>query len=189
MASTQDENETYLDTVASPSSSVSQVTLPPDGATDNRTTKKRKTMETTQQSISEKNHASFKVLKKLNIQLTRTQHHITYLEKCEHTKTIPKALRVTLTPQVPVVSSFLQLKWEQAQIDFGLTLTRILLEYWENRRKSITDEINVIRDLIKENTEEAEIEFMLTIIDRITLNIERDLTTKKPPNQPTPNRT
>ena len=145
-------------------------------------------METTQQSISDKNHVSFKVLKKLHIQLTRTKHHITYLEKCERTKTIPKSLRVTLTPQVPVVNSFLQLKWEQAQIDFGLTLTRILLEYWENRLKSITEEIKVINDVIKENTEESEIEFMLTIIDRITLNIERDLSTKKPPNQQPQNR-
>ena len=88
--------------------------------------------------------------------------------------------------QVLVVSSYLQLKWEQAQIDFGLTLTSILLEYWDNRWKSITDEIKVISDLIKETTEESEIEFMTTIISRITTNVERDLSTKKTPNQSQP---
>ena len=40
--------------------------------------------------------------------MPRTDHHINYLKKCECTKTIPKALQVTLTPQVPVVNSLLQ---------------------------------------------------------------------------------
>ena len=154
-------------------------------ATD-RYSKKRKVEEENVQTISENNQARFKVLKKLNIQLTRTNHHISYLKKCKQNRTIPKSPRVTLTPQVPVVSSYLQLKWEQAQIDFGLTLTSILLEYWDKRWKSITDEIKVISDLIKETTEESEIEFMTTIISRITANVERDLSTKKTPNQSQP---
>lgn len=108
--SSQEDNDTFLDTVASPSTSVSQATLPLDGTTDNRNTKKRKLPEIEQQSISQQNQAKFKVLKKLNIQLTRTNHHINYLKRCERTRIIPKALRVTLTPQVPVVSSFLRTK-------------------------------------------------------------------------------
>ena len=100
---------------------------------------------------------------------------------------IPKALRMTLTPQVPVVNSLLQ--WEQAQTDFSLTLTRILLEYWESRKRSISEELNIINELIKEGTEEAEVEFMTTVIDRITMNVERDLSTKNPPNQTPPKHT
>ena len=95
---------------------------------------------------------------------------------------------MTLTPQVPVVNSLLQLKWEQAQKDFSLTLTRILLEYWENRKRSIS-ELNIVNELIKEGTEEAEVEFMTTVIDRITMNVERDPSTKKPPNQTPPKHT
>ena len=184
--SSQEDNDTFVDTVASPSVSVSQTTLPLNRTATDRYSKKRKVEEENVQTISENNQARFKVLKKLNIQLTRTNHHISYLKKCKQNRTIPKSLRVTLTPQVPVVSSYLQLKWEQAQIDFGLTLTSILLEYWDNRWKSITDEIKVISDLIKETTEESEIEFMTTIISRITTNVERDLSTKKTPNQSQP---
>ena len=99
-----------------------------------------------------------------------------------------KSLRINLTPQVPVVNSYLQLRWEEAQQNFGLTLTNILLEYWQNRLKSITDEIGIITNLIKENTEDAEMEHMTTIIDRITLNIERDLSTKKISNTSPPKR-
>ncbi|MCG8076368.1 MAG: hypothetical protein JAY75_09030, partial [Candidatus Thiodiazotropha taylori] len=119
---------------------------------------------------------------------TRTNHHITYLNKCLRSKNIPKSLRVNLTPQVPVVNSYLQLKWEEAQQDFGLTLTRILLEYWENRQKSINEEIQVILDIIKQHTQEEELEYMTSIIDRITLSIERDLSTRKTPNQTSPKR-
>ena len=125
------------------------------------------------------------MLKKLNIQLTRTNHHINYLKKCELSKTIPKSLRVNLIPQVPVISSTLHLKWEEAQLNFGLTLTSILLEYWENRQKSISDEIDVIVDIIKKNTDSEEIEFMTSIVERINLNVEKTLTSKKTPPQPT----
>ena len=98
---------------------------------------------------------------------------------------LPKSLRVNLIPQVPVISSTLHLKWEEAQLNFGLTLTSILLEYWENRQKSISDEIDVIVDIIKKNTDSEEIEFMTSIVERINLNVEKTLTSKKTPPQPT----
>ena len=185
--SSHDVNEMINDSITPLGSSVSTTTLPAEGNTDNRNLKKRKLDEFTPQTISEPNINSFKVLKKLNIQLTRTNHHCNYLSKCQRTKTIPKSLRVNLTPQVPVVNSYLQLKWEEAQHTFGLTLTSILLDYWDSRKKAIQDEITVIMDIIKENTTEPELEYMTTVIDRITTNIERDLSTKKPPN-PGPNR-
>ena len=81
-----------------------------------------------------------------------------------------------------MVNSYLQLKWEEAQHTFGLTLTGILLDYWDSQKKAIQDEITVIMDIIKENMTEPELEYMTTVIDRITTNIERDLSTKKPPN-------
>ena len=145
----QDENEIFQDTVASPSTPISQAALQLSGSTDKRMNKKRKLPESTQLIISEKNQASFKVLKKLSIQMTRTDHYINYLKKCERTKTIPKALRVTLTPQVLVVNSLLQLKWEQAQIDFGLTLTQILLDYWEKdpSQKNLTSLMDLLRKI------------------------------------------
>lgn len=177
----QDDSDKFEDTSAiTPSASaVSIAAFPPSGTTDNR--KKRKFDTITEQTISETNIAKFKVLKKLNIQLTRTDHHINYLKKCDRLKSIPKSLRINLTPQVPVVSSALQLKWEEAILNFGLTLTNILLEYWENRRKHIKDEIESILDIIKENTEAEEIEYMTSIIDRITISIEKNLSTQKTP--------
>ena len=177
--SSQEDSERFVDTLTSPSNSVSIATLPGEGITDNRNLKKRKFEDTPPIKISENNITKFKVLKKLNIQLTRTDHHISYLQRCEQSKTIPKSLRVNLTQQVPVINSYLQLRWEEAQLNFGLTLTKILLEYWENRRKSIQEEIKVISDIIKENTEQDEIDFTTTIIDRISITIEKDLSSKK----------
>ncbi|MCG8049068.1 MAG: hypothetical protein N0E48_26275 [Candidatus Thiodiazotropha endolucinida] len=175
----QDDIDKFEDTSAiTPSASaLSMVTLPPSGTTDNR--KKRKIDTITEQTISENNIAKFKVLKKLNIQLTRTDHHINYLRKCERTRSTPKSLRVNLTPQVPVVSSALHLKWEEAILNFGLTLTRILLEYWENRRKHILEEIDTILGIIKETTDAEEVEYMTSIIDRITISVEKNLSTPK----------
>ena len=142
--SSQDLNDEFEDTVtATPSTSVTSIaTLPPQGTTDNR--KKRKLDFPTQQTISENNIAKSKVLKKLHIQLTRTEHHINYLKRCERLRSVPKSLRINLTPQVPVISSALQLKWEEAILGFGITLTTILLEYWENRQRNIKEEIETI---------------------------------------------
>lgn len=53
--------------------------------------KKRKIDDEDKPVISQHNIAKFKVLKKLNIQLTRTKHHIDYLDRCEQTKSIPKS--------------------------------------------------------------------------------------------------
>ena len=177
----QDDNDKFQDTSAiTPSTSAIFVaTLPPSGTTENR--KKRKIDTITEQTINENNITKFKVLKKLNIQLTRTDHHITYLMKCDCLRSIPKSLRVNLTPQVPVVNSTLQLKWEEAIMHFGLSLTRILLEYWENRRKHIMEEIDTILGIIKENNDMEEVEFMTSIIDRITINVEKNLSTPKNP--------
>ena len=188
--SSNEDNDNFEDTTASPSASaVSIASLPADGPTNNRDLKKRKRDEITPQTISENNITRFKVLKKLNIQLTRTEHHINYLKRCERTKSIPKSLRVNLTPQVPVINSYLQLRWEEAQQQFGLTLTTILLEYWESRKKSIQAEIEVILNMMKENTEQSELDYMTAIIDRITLSIERDLSLKKTTGPPTTKRT
>ena len=109
--SSQEDNDTFEDTITSPSASVSMASHPVDGLTDTRNLKKRKRDKINPQTISENNITRFKVLKKLNIQLTRTEHHINYLKKCERTKSIPKSLRVNLTPQVPVINSYLQLRW------------------------------------------------------------------------------
>jgi len=53
-------------------------------------TKKRKiTEENPSRRIDEGNLSRFKVRKKLNIQKTRTQHHIDYLQRCIGTKCAP----------------------------------------------------------------------------------------------------
>lgn len=124
MMSSQDENGMLIDDIVSQSTSVSVTTLPDETSSN----KKRKIDEMEKPMNSQNNIAKFKVLKKLIIQLTRTRHHIEYLEKSEQSKSIPKPLRVNLTPQVPVINSTLSLKWEEAHLNFGHSLTKILLE-------------------------------------------------------------
>ena len=101
----------FEDTLAPPSASISIAA--PSAQSNSHINKKHK-FDKTNWTISSNNQAKFKVLKKLHIQLTRTKHHISYLSKCECSKSIPKSLRVNLTPQVPVIYSTLQLKWEKA---------------------------------------------------------------------------
>ena len=81
----------------------------------------------------------------------RTNHHIKYLQKCVENKLIPKALRVNIIPQVPVISSALQLQWEEAQLNFGYSLTNILLDYWEICNKNINEEIDSISTATNQN--------------------------------------
>ena len=116
------------------------------------------------------------MLKRLYIiQLTRTNHHISYLSKCEHLKAILKSLQVNFTSQVLVINSTLQLKWEEAHLNFGCSLTKILLEYWKSHRLNIFMEITSISDIIKLSTGEAEILVMNEIIQHITLSVKREL--------------
>jgi hypothetical protein len=159
--------------------SVSTATLPVQ--TNHPTKKRKKTEDDSPRKIDEKNVSRFKVLKKLNIQRTRTEHHINYLQKCITTKSVPRALRVNLTPQVPVISSTLQIKWEEAHIEFGNKLCEILLQYWENRHTQLQQEIEIISKDLKEITSPEQIELITDIISSITINVERELRSKKQP--------
>ena len=174
-----DVHEDYEDTLETPSSNTPQGTFSTTDASTSQPQKKRRLDESSSVTISDFNQAKFKVLKKLNIQLTRTKHHISYLTKCDKSKIIPRSLRVNLIPQVPVINSVLQLKWEEAQLNFGHTLTKILLEYWDNRQQSILSEIESIMDVIKQGTTEDEVSHITDVIGRITISIERELSTKR----------
>ena len=83
--SSEEDNENEINPTPAIGTSVSKTTLPPEGTTDDRNSKKRKILDDQPpQTISEKNITRFKVLKKLNIQLTRTNHHINYLNRILH---------------------------------------------------------------------------------------------------------
>jgi hypothetical protein len=157
--------------------SVSQTTLPVQSNT--QTTKKRKLSAEPSHRIDESNVTRFKVLKRLNIQNTRTNHHIKYLERCINTKTIPKSLRVNLTPQVPVINSLLQIEWEEAHITFGLKLCSILLQYWKNRKEIIIKEMETVNTDLNKITSQDQINLITDIIAKITLNVEKELNNKK----------
>ena len=174
-----DVHEDYEDTLETPSTNTPQGTFSTTDASTSQPQKKRRLDEISSVTISDFNQAKFKILKKLNIQLTRTKHHISYLTKCDKSKIIPRSLRVNLIPQVPVINSELQLKWEEAQLNFGHTLTKILLEYWDNRQQSILSEIESIMDVIKQGTTEDEVSHITDVIGRITISVERELSTKR----------
>ena len=83
---TQEDNKKFEDmSTTTPSASAVSLTttLPLSGSTESRNNKKRKLDFIIPQTISENNIAKFSVLKKLNILLTRAEHHINYcgLEK------------------------------------------------------------------------------------------------------------
>ena len=129
-------------------------------------TKKCKIRETNSGNISNSNQVKFKVLKKLHIQCTRTNPHINYLRKCLENKLIPKALRINIVLQVPVISSTLRHQWEEAQLNFGYSLNKLLLNYWEIQDKNISEEIGNIQEIVKSSTDSEEFDFMISITKR-----------------------
>ena len=93
--SSQEDNDKFGDRIASPSTSVPMVSLPVDGLADTRSLKKQKRDEINPQTISENNITWFRVLKKLTIQLTRTEHNIKQSRK---NNTARSRLSKILTP-------------------------------------------------------------------------------------------
>lgn len=182
--SESDVRDVYIETTTTPSMSTSRIGAQTNSLTNN---KKRKTLDppTSTNKISNKSVSRFCVLRKLNIQLTRTEHHIGYLEKCISNKSIPRSLRVNLTPQVPVITSILQIKWEEAIINFGTNLTEILLEYWQNLKENLQQEISSIFVDLQKRTSVDEIDLIKDIISKINLSVEKELSNKvKPTTQP-----
>ena len=94
MSSLEDKDK-FEDMIASTSASVSMASLPVDGLTDTSSLKKWKRDEINPQTISKNNIKQFKVLKKINIQLTRTEHHIKQSRK---NNTASSRLKKILTP-------------------------------------------------------------------------------------------
>jgi hypothetical protein len=172
------ESELYEESVTTQSASVTTVPV--------QANKKRKTDDNdfSSRRISQENLSRFKVLKKLNIQLTRTEHHVQYLEKCVINKSTPRSLRVNLTPQVPVINSVLQIKWEEAHINFGLQLTKILLEYWNTRKSQLVEEIREVEKHLKDTTSTDEVDLIADIISKIVLSVRKDLGNKKSTQDP-----
>ena len=172
------ETDLYEESVTTQTASVT--TLPA------QSNKKRKADDNdiSSRRISQDNLSRFKVLKKLNIQLARTDHHVQYLERCVSNKSTPRSLRVNLTPQVPVINSVLQIKWEEAHINFGQQLTKILLDYWNTRKSQLLEEIKEVDTHLKETTSVDEVDLITDIIAKIVLSVKRDINTKKPSTNP-----
>lgn len=163
------DSENFNDAISSPTASIT--TIPVE--TKTRTKKKRKAddIDSTPGRIIQENLSKFKVLKKLNIQLTRTKHHIEYLERCNSTKSIPKSLRISLTPQVPIINSVLQIKWEDAHQKIGLELPSILLDYWKSRAAQLTQEITDVQSSLDSSTTPDQVDLIKDIISKITLSV------------------
>ena len=185
MSNVNSDDDTFEEAITT-APSTSLTTPFPEQSNTQPNNKKRKIEDQTPRRIDESNITRFKVLRKLKIQQTRTSHHIDYLNRCIESKTIPKSLRVNLTPQVPVINSSLQIKWEEAHIEFGHKLCTILLQYWQSRQTQISQEIESIEKDLESLTTRDQIDLINDIISGITISVEKELSTKKVPQKNTP---
>ncbi|CAC5391410.1 unnamed protein product [Mytilus coruscus] len=85
------------------------------------------------QRVSEDNVAIFRTYRELNVKLINGQQHYQYSNKCLSRDIVPKTLRSTIQPQVPDTTPKFPRHWEQAQLNHGRSLVKLLANYWEDR--------------------------------------------------------
>lgn len=132
--------------------------------------------------ISEANVAVFRALRKLHIKLTRTQHHHDYLQHCLSSDTVPRTLRTLIKPQIPDTTAHFLVKWEEAHLNFGRSLVKLLTEYWEARVTSILQEIDSTKGLFT-TVDPAELTHIDQLISTTVTSIQMEYTKQ---SRPTP---
>ena len=102
--------------------------------------------------VKANNRALVKVLKDIQLRLTRSEHHIKVVNKAIEEGSVLNGLRRDIRPQVPDQPIDFILKWEQAHLDFGRKLQQLLKEYWAEKITSYeNDKVDTIARIARVN--------------------------------------
>lgn len=173
-------NEDFVEAPTEPSRSASTIQ-----------TNKRKRMEEEEAlqlginptRIQEKNVSLFRTYRKLNVKLVRCEQHKAYLTRCETRDMVPKTLKSNIQPQVPDTTPEFLFEWEDAQLEFGRTLVKLLIKYWNNRCQIISSQIETMEIRLRDKTTDAEMEHITSLIQKTKLSVEDEIS-KRPANPP-----
>ena len=159
-------------------------TATPSTSESNLQTGKRKRVEepTGNIKIQDENVALFRTYRKLNVKLVRCEQHKKYLKRCQQRDMVPKTLRSSIMPQVPDTTPDFLLKWEAAQLEYGRTLVKLLIEYWEKRCENITEQIELMKTELEEKTTGDEMDHIITLVEKTKISVEEEIR-KKPTGQ------
>jgi hypothetical protein len=132
------------------------------------------------------NRAVFKVLKDIKLRLSRSEHHLTLVDKAIEDGVVLNGLRREVRPQIPDQPIDLIIKWEQAHLDFGRNLQTLLQGYWTEKISSYQDDISHTLQRIPQvagAVDQAEIDFINKQLEDLAIKETARLSSPKPKNQ------
>jgi hypothetical protein len=129
------------------------------------------------------NRAVFKVLKDIKLRQTRSEHHLSLIDKAIGEGIVLNGLRREVRPQIPDQPIDLVIKWEQAHLDFGLKLQTLLKEYWTDKittyQNDIADTIQRIPQ-VNQLPDQAELDYILAHLKELSVKESARLEAPKP---------
>ena len=112
----------------------------------------------------------YRTLRKIQKGLLKASHHANIMSQYVERGTTPRGLQANVTTQIPEISTYFQMRWERAHIDFANALTNLLRESWTTRTADLTtrkEELLAEAVTTCKNNEIPEINLQLS---KITLN-------------------
>jgi hypothetical protein len=135
---------------------------------------------TTTTRISEPNVPAFKYLRRLNIRLIRSEHHLNYLLACTEKNTTPKGLTPWVTPNLPVHDPPFLEDWKQIHNTFSKALTSRLISYWQKVAEDTKTEIQNTNAALKLSCSTPEYDHILKLINIYTSKEKQNFRTLTP---------
>jgi hypothetical protein len=133
--------------------------------------------------LKPRNRAICKVLKDIQLRYTRSLHHLKVVNKAIEEGSVLNGLRRDIRPQVPDQPIDFVLKWEQAHLDFGLKLQRLLQEYWVNKSASYQEDLtNTLKRIaqVDHEPDQPEIDFITAELTNLATKESERLDNPKP---------
>lgn len=111
--------------------------------------------------------------------ITKSEHHIEVLTTYATKENPPAGLTPRIKPQVPFPPISFQIQWQDKLQDFGLTLVRLLQEFWQERHQQLTTDQKRLEDTIKNRATKEEWETIQGIVEEKQRETQQDLKRKK----------
>ena len=121
----------------------------------------------------------FRALIKVSRALTKAEHHIEVLTANANRENPPAGLTPRIRPQVPNPSINFMITWQEHLQKSGLTLTKQLLEFWQTRAQSLSQDKKELEQVIKNRSQTEEWETIRQIVEEKQRETVQELKRKK----------
>ena len=121
----------------------------------------------------------FRALIKVARALTKAEHHIEVLTTNLHRENPPAGLTPRIRPQVPNPSVNFLIEWQDKLQNLGLELTKQLIQFWQDRAKSLLNDYKELERVIKSRSQSEEWETIRQIVEEKQRETTQELKRKK----------